>query len=184
MALFNEALIHNITTLVRSRHAVLSQALGVPSTSAEDEAGSEPSPLQRDLALLIAVANGQQLRAHATAATLQEVEAAFRRLVDLLLGNALGTPTTIPADLWQSEIGVLLSRVRWWLSGDDLITISNAAALAFGENTQANRMRIARAMEQGLLEWVPDPSVANPQHNRRVLRPQVERLRDQRRLPE
>lgn len=37
---------------------------------------------------------------------------------------------------------------------------------------------------EGLLEWVPDPSVANPQQNRRVLRPQVERLRDQSRLPE
>jgi hypothetical protein len=72
----------------------------------------------------------------------------------------------------------------WWVSVDDLITISNAAALAFGENTQANRMRIARAIDHGLLDWVPDPSVANPQQNKRVLRPQVERLRDQRRLPE
>lgn len=78
----------------------------------------------------------------------------------------------------------MISRVRWWISVDDLITISNAAALAFGENTQANRMRIGRAIENGLLEWIPDPSVANPQQNKRVLRPQVERLRDQRRLSE
>ena len=74
--------------------------------------------------------------------------------------------------------------MRWWLSLDDLITISSAAALAFGENTQANRMRIARAIDGGLLTWVPDPSVANPQQNRRVLLPEVERLRDLRSLPE
>jgi hypothetical protein len=56
--------------------------------------------------------------------------------------------------------------------------------LCFGENNQANRMRIAGAIDSGLLEWVPDPSIANPQQNRRVLRPQVERLRDLRSLPE
>jgi hypothetical protein len=76
---------------------------------------------------------------------------------------------------------VIVSRARWWVSSDDLITISNAAALAFGNNTQANRMRITRAVDRGELEWVPDPSVANPQHNKRVLRAQVELLRDRRR---
>jgi hypothetical protein len=104
--------------------------------------------------------------------------------LDLLLGNVLHSAITIPDDFWRTDIGIVVSRVRWWISVDDLITISNAAALAFGENTQAHRMRIARAIEHGLLEWVPDPSMANPQQNRRVLRPQVERLRDQRWLPE
>jgi hypothetical protein len=79
---------------------------------------------------------------------------------------------------------VVVSRARWWISIDDLITISNAAALAFGENSQASRMRIARAIDNGQLEWVPDPSVANPQQNRRVLRSQVERLRELSTLPE
>lgn len=74
--------------------------------------------------------------------------------------------------------------MRWWLWTNELITISNAAALAFGENTQANRMRIVHAIDNGLLDWVPDPSVADPQQNRRVLRPQVERLGAQRRLPD
>ena len=93
-------------------------------------------------------------------------------------------PIVIPPDFWASDIGVVAARVRWWLSLDDLITISHAAALAFGENTQANRMRIARAIDSGQLTWVPDPSVANPQQNRRVLLPEVERLRDLRSLPE
>ncbi len=91
---------------------------------------------------------------------------------------------TFPDGFWQTDIGILVSRARWWISVDDLITISNAAALAFEENTQANRMRIERAIENGLLEWVPDPSVANPQQNKCVLRPQVERLRDLNRLSE
>jgi hypothetical protein len=130
------------------------------------------------------VANGEMLRAEATEETQRHVEDALKRLVELLFGNVQRTPITIPDDFWSTNTGILLSRVRWWLSPDDLITISNAAALAFGENTQANRMRIARAMEKRLLEWVPDPSVANPQQNRRVLRSQVEQLHAQSRLPE
>jgi hypothetical protein len=117
-------------------------------------------------------------------ATLQSIEAALQRLLMLLFGNAMHSYVAIPDDFWSTNAGILVSRVRWWLSVDDLITISNAAALAYGENSQANRMRIARAMEKGLLEWIPDPSVSNPQQNRRVLRSQVERLREQSRLPE
>ena len=129
------------------------------------------------------VANGEQTRTHARSATLQAVEQALQDLLALLFDNVLGTHVNIPDDFWQSEAGILVSRVRWWLSADDLITISNAAALAFGENTQANRMRIARAMDKGVLLWIPDPSVSNPQQNRRVLRSQVEQLRAHLTLP-
>jgi hypothetical protein len=131
--------------------------------------------------LLIDVANGRYPR---TEALVRQVDGALARLLDLLLGNALHSTGTIPDGFWRTEIGTLVSRTRWWSAVDDLVTISNAAALAFGENTQASRMRIARAIDQGLLDWVPDPTVANPQQNRRVFRPQVERLRDQRRLPD
>ena len=170
MALFDEKLAQEITGLLRQRYRELGAALG-----------DESEALQRDLALLIGVANGAYQR---TDDMVQRVELALTRVLDLLLGNALQSKAIFPDGFWQTDIGILVSRVRWWVSVDDLITISNAAALAFGENTQANRMRIVRAIDNGLLEWVPDPSVANPQQNKRVLRPQVERLRDQRRLPE
>jgi hypothetical protein len=142
------------------------------------------APLRQQLALLIQVANGELSRSQAEKQTVQQIETALNAVLDLLLSTPLHTRAPFPADFWQSDLGVLVSRVRWWLWADDLITISNAAALAFGENTQANRMRIVRAIDSGLLDWVPDPSVANPQQNRRVLRPQVERLGAQRRLPE
>jgi hypothetical protein len=171
MALFSDALVDEVTTLVHRRQKTLQQ----------------PS-LAEDLRLLIRTANGEVERfqgtTEVTRAFLAPFEAALQRVLDALLGNAWGAPMVVPGDFWNSDIGVVAARVRWWLSLDDLITISNAAALAFGENTQANRMRIARAIDSGMLEWVPDPSVANPQQNRRVLRPQVERLRDLRRLPE
>jgi hypothetical protein len=93
-------------------------------------------------------------------------------------------PVSLSEEFWHTKLGVLVARARWWVWADELITISNAAALAFGANSQPNRMRIARAIDSGALDWVPDPSVANPQQNRRVLRSQVERLRELRRLPE
>ena len=192
MALVNETLMQEITALVRQRRQMLYTSLGKSLGGSLDtpplleEAGplDEQAPLRRDLKLLMKIANGEAQRTRATRVELRQVELALAHLLELLLGNALQAPVTIPDAFWQTDVGVLVSRVRWWLSADDLITMSNAAALAFGENNQANRMRIARAMERGLLAWVPDPSTANPQHNRRVLRPQVERLRQQSRLPE
>lgn len=186
MALFHDGLIQEIEETLRRRYDELGAALG-------EEGGEKParqrhlnrhSPLYSDLRLLIEIANGEHLRTSAPGELVQRAESARQRVLALLLGNAWGAHIAIPHDFWRSETGVLISRVRWWLSADELITISNAAALAFGENSQANRMRITRAMENGLLTWVPDPSVTNPQQNKRVLRPQVERLRDQRSLPE
>jgi hypothetical protein len=178
MALFGETLTREVTALIERRHRELGTALGAQVAIPGHD---EQTPLQRDLKLLIAVANGEL---HRSDAGVRRVELALGRVTDLLLGNALHLNAPIPDDFWATDIGTLVSRVRWWISIDDLITISNAAALAFGENNQANRMRISRAIDNGLLEWVPDPSVANPQQNRRVLRPQVERLRDLSRLPE
>ncbi len=180
MALFDDKLADEITGLIRQQHEGLGAAL-VPQDGAGSDPVANPGGLEGDLALLIAVANGAYPR---TDALVGQVEGALARVLELLLGNALHTRAVIPDDFWPTDIGVLVSRVRWWISMDDLITITNAAALAFGEATQANRMRIARAIDRGLLDWVPDPSVANPQQNRRVLRSQVERLRDLSRLPE
>lgn len=184
MALFGEIFIEEIEKLVQQRHQELSAALGQPSTPAQTASVRTESHLRRELALLMRVANGESPRYEATEEMQRQVEQALRNFVGLLFGNVLRTHISIPDDFWQTEAGILVSRVRWWLSTDDLITISNAAALAFGENTQPNRMRIARAMEKGLLEWIPDPSVSNPQQNRRVLRSQVEQLRDRITLPE
>ena len=180
MALFDEALVSEITALVRRRYQELGIALGeqpAPLDGGEDGQYS----LEGDLRLLIGVANGQFQR---TDGQVRRVELALSRLLGVLLDNPLRGPAIFPDDFWDTDLGIVVSRVRWWVHGDDLITISNAAALAFGENSQANRMRISRAIDKGLLDWVPDPSVSNPQQNRRVLRPQVERLRDLSRLPE
>jgi len=184
MALYGDPLIEEIIMLVAAWQQALGVALGRPPAPVDAAQLAAPSPLQQKLALLIQVANGELTRGNTAKATVQEVEAALQDLLRLLLGNPLQAKATLPDDFWQNDLGILVSRVRWWLSADDLITISNAAALAFGENTQANRMKIVRAIDNGLLDWIPDPSVANPQQNRRVLRPQVERLGEQRRLPE
>lgn len=175
MALFTSALVDEVTTLLDQRQQTLRQPT-----------------LTEDLRLLIRIANGEVERFQGTSEEtrrfLAPIEDALQRVLDALLGSTWGSasssPIVIPPEFWSSDIGVVATRVRWWLSLDDLITISSAAALAFGENTQANRMRIARAIDSGLLTWVPDPSVANPQQNRRVLLPEVERLRDLRSLPE
>lgn len=180
MALFGDNLSQEIIMQVRQRYLALGSVLGESHGQERSDPLDGPSVLQQDLKLLISVANGEYDR---TEEIMHLVELALTRLMNVLLGNALNGKVTIQDDFWKTDTGIMVSRVRWWISVDDLITISNAAALAFGENTQAYRMRIGRAIDNGLLEWFPDPSVINPQQNKRVLRSQVERLRDQRRLP-
>jgi hypothetical protein len=181
VALFTQDFIDHILEVVSNQHRALGTALGAEPTLTQPHDAS--GPLRAQLQLLVQVANGEIARSSMTRQTEREVEAALAALLEALLGNALRVPVRLSDAFWRTEVGTLASRVRWWLSADDLITISNAAALAFGSNTQATRMRIVRAIDSGLLDWIPDPSVANPQHNRRVRRSQVERLRDQRQLP-
>lgn len=180
MALFGDAVMEEVTRVLTNRYQALGKALGENVASEMPTRPAEHSPLRRDLDLLIGAANGVYPR---TDANVRRVELALDRTLDLLLGNALGSSPRWPEGFWRTDLGVMVSRLRYWVSAEDLITISNAAALAFGANTQANRMRIARAMDNGQLDWVPDPTVANPHQNRRVLRSQVERLRDLSSLP-
>lgn len=184
MALFTEEFVQAIMARVEDWQHEVAAALGEPSAPPGGADVVASSPLQQQLRLLLRVANGEITRGNAPQPMVQAVETGVAQLLKILLGNPLHTQAPFPADFWQSDLGVLVSRVRWWLWADELITISNAATLAFGENSQANRMKIVRAIDSGLLDWVPDPSVVNPQQNRRVLRPQVERLGEQRRLPE
>ncbi len=183
MALFDETLTNEICSQAARHHVTLGAALG--HTISTDEARTDlVSPLAKSVNLLIHIANGQQSRTGSSKTDVAHVEAALLQVQEALFGNAMQTRAIMPDNFWQSNIGILFSRVRWWISADELITISNAAALAFGDNTQANRMRIVRAIDNGMLDWIPDPSVANPQQNKRVLRPQVERLAEQRSRPE
>jgi len=179
MALFREEIITEIVTQLAQHHQQLGQALG----QVDIQSFPPDAPIVTALQLLVRIANGELSRGGASNATVAQAEEALALLHALFFGTALGVTAPITADFWARDIGVLYSRARWWLSGDELITISNAAALAFGENNQANRMRIVRAIDSGLLDAFPDPSVANPQQNRRLLRPQVERLGEQRRRP-
>lgn len=176
MALFTAADAIELYEIVRQHYAALSDALGLPPATPAGPA----SPLRRDIQLLIDVANGLHSR---TDEQVHQTEQALLRVRTLLLANALGAPAALPEAFWHTKAGLLVSRASWWVWMDDLITISNAAALAFGTNTQANRMRIARAIDSGMLDWLPDPSVANRQHNRRVRRSQVEWLAEMRQLP-
>lgn len=175
MALIDDALAQETVALVARRYVALGSALGV----APDAAAPASGTLLHDLCLLIAIANGVVVR---TDERVAEAEAALARVVDALFGTALGVPPRIPDAFWDTTLGVVLSRGRWWVSMDDLVSISAAATLAFGANTQATRMRIARAIEHGTLQSVPDPSVANPQQRKRVLRSEVERWRGQSRF--
>lgn len=178
MAVFDDAFARAVLARVWRQYVTLGDALGLvqareDGSRVNGRAWHESSPLHDDMRLLVSIANGERTR---TDEGVAEAGAALARVMDAFFGTAYGEGLLVPEALWDTRLGVLLSRVRWWISMDDLISISAAAILAYGENTQATRMRIARAIEHGTLQWVPDPSVANPQQRKRVLRSEVEQL--------
>lgn len=178
MPLFTAADASQIIALFRQQHLGLGKALSSDEDAVQPLPNDQHSQLNEDIERLVGVANGVYDR---TDSNVRRAELALVRVTALLQPTALQTRIALPDEFWQTPLGVMMARARWWVSADDLLTISNAAALAFGENTQANRMRITRAVDRGELEWVPDPSIANPQHNKRVLKAQVELLRARRR---
>lgn len=183
MALFDHTIITEVQAKIAAQYESLGAALGYSQPGSARSTVETNTPLLEKLMLLIEVANGERSRTGTSKAEIEEIKRALDQVQTLLLGNALQSKTVIPDEFWQSRIGVLFSRVIWWLYADDLITISNAAALAFAENSQANRMRIVRAIDRGVLDWVPDPSIANPQHNRCVYKFQAIRLGEERSRP-
>lgn len=187
MPLFQHTDADEILAEIDAHFRVLARALSVQvehDSDSDDDDDSfshshrATSPLHRDLLRLIGVANGQFDR---TDANVRRAELALQRVMRAVSAPLASTRAPLPNTFWDTTLGVLVARTRWWISSDELLTISNAAALAFGENTQPNRMRITRAIDRGELESFPDPSAANPQHNKRVLKAEVLRLGARRR---
>jgi hypothetical protein len=88
---------------------------------------------------------------------------------------APGMPTTyrIPAEFWGTPLGEMMARALARVRGDDLITITEAAEI-LGVGTAAISHRIA----SGDLTAIPDFNEANPRKRNRVLRSEIEALRD------
>lgn len=82
---------------------------------------------------------------------------------------------TIPDSFWGTPLGQAILHAQLNHLGDELITISEAARLAFGQNTHANRMKIQRRIASGALTRYIDPDDPNPTHAARLSRAQVEK---------
>src|SRR4051812_41880437 len=117
MALFNDSLVREVTTQVRKRYEELGAALGEELTPARAGGSEKEGSLQRDLSLLISVANGEHNK---TDVMVRKAELALTRVLGVLFGTAMGGSATLPDSFWQTELGTVASRVRWWISIDDL----------------------------------------------------------------
>ncbi|MFA5636876.1 MAG: helix-turn-helix domain-containing protein [Anaerovoracaceae bacterium] len=88
---------------------------------------------------------------------------------------APGMPTAyrIPREFWSTPLGQMVAHAMARVRGDDLITITEAAAiLGVGVSAISNRITA------GDLIAIPDPNEPNPQKRNRVLRSEVEALRE------
>jgi hypothetical protein len=76
-------------------------------------------------------------------------------------------------------IGTAEAHRLWYLiPAGDLVTISEAAEILGGENTQTARVQIARHIRDGHLQLFLDKTENNPQQWKRVSRDSIKRLRE------
>ena len=87
MALFDEQLITEITTLLLQRQQQFATALGGDAASVDPE----EAPIANSVRLLVQIANGELIRGEARRTQVEAVEGALCTLHDLLFGTALGT---------------------------------------------------------------------------------------------
>lgn len=145
----------------------------------------QSSPLLEELRLLVRVANGEIDRARASEELRGEVYETLQSTVELLFAPIGASAYEIPPDFWAwPGIGQVCGQVVVWLHGDDLISYTEAARLLYDDaasvSDNALQMRISRLIDDGRLGAYSDPDEPNPRHAQRVLRSEVERLREMR----
>jgi hypothetical protein len=129
------------------------------------------SPLGENIKALVAYANGQEV---ADDFLIPEM---IQSTCEALFGQAFTYSYHIPPHFWGSELGqvILLSQVR--TRGDELLTLTEATVLLYGQQTDVNIRKIGRLIASGKLTGYLDPSEKNPRRQRRVSRQEVERLK-------
>ena len=98
-----------------------------------------------------------------------EVIEAVQTLMEISFSSPLATVYMIPPGFWSTQFGQIVLSAQLWASGDELLTLSQAAARA-GVSVQA----ISNALRAGRLRRYVDPAEKNPQRAGRVSRREVE----------
>lgn len=110
----------------------------------------------------------------------ERVSDAYDLVFDALTVSASNTAAADDA-LWHTPAGWLLARVRVWLDGDTLITLSEAARLARGEANAVSRRWINEQIQRGRLTRYVNPAEPNPTRAGRVSKRTVEMLAGEKR---
>lgn len=77
----------------------------------------------------------------------------------------------VPQSFWEGEFGAMVALALVWASGDELITVTQAAEIS-GKSASA----LSQLVDRGRLHAYPDMSEPNPQRRNRLLRSEVEAL--------
>lgn len=133
----------------------------------------QQSPIGEQIATLCRIANGEITR-DGNDELAGEVMEMTQSIAETLYSTPLEYSYSIPNEFWRTELGQVIMLAQMWARGDELITISEAAEILYGENTQAARMRVKRMIERGDLTCYVDADESNPQRETRLSRNEVE----------
>lgn len=100
-----------------------------------------------------------------------EVYDCVQGLLERLFSVPNLTEYMVPQSFWESEFGAMVALGLVWASGDQLITMTEAADMS-GKSVSS----LSQLVDRGRLHAYPDMSEPNPQKRTRVLRSEIEAL--------
>ncbi len=166
-----------VTTPLRDLRARIDTLL---HDTATEGAPLAAQPLTEQVKVFERIERGKLDRHRADPAFVEEVEQAVEQLLRILYAPLDGSAFIVPRDAWtRSPFMHLLANVTYWLYGDELISMADAARLLYGDGALPARARVRRMIERGTLRHYWRPGRADPSYAVLVRRSEVEQVQQQ-----
>ena len=176
-----------LTTIQRYRDQLDALLTGQPERTDLPRPLAE-RPLEDQIQVFEQIAQGKISRDQADPAFVAEVEEAVDQLLVMLCVPPDVEDRTIEAlsrAVWtRSPLSFLLAEVTWWLYQQDLITLSEAAQILFGDTNTNAFYRLGQLFEEGALTPYINPHEGNPRYAGRVRCSQVRLVKQEQDRPE
>jgi len=164
----------SVTTPMHDLHDRLHTLLHAAPTT---DAPLAAQPLAAQVNVFERIEAGKIDRHRADVAFVQEVEQAVEQLLYVLYAPLDGGALVVPRDAWtRSPLTRLLASVTYWVYGDELMSMAEAARLLYNDGDRAGRARIRRLIERGTLRHYWRPGRTDPTNAVLVRRSEVEQV--------
>ncbi len=172
--------IRNLKTVTRPMSELHDRLHTLLQDTATPDAPLAAQPLTEQVKAFERIERGKIDRHRADPACVQEVEQAATQILAVLYAPLDGGALIVPRDAWtRSPLMKLLASVTYWVYQNDLMSMTDAARLVYGDGGRLGRARVRRWIEQGTVQHYWRPGCTDPTNAVLVRRSEVEQVQQQ-----